>query len=219
MRKIIFWGASGQAKVLQEALDGRTELVALVDNRLLGDKILGVPLLHGEKELDSWLSQNRSSDELLYAVAVGGARGSERLMLMDILASRGLVAHTVIHKTAFVAQDTHIGEGSQILAQAAVCAGARLGRGVIVNTAASVDHDCEVGDGTHLAPGVHLAGEIRIGERVFVGIGAVILPRITIGEGAVVGAGAVVIRDVPAGVKVVGNPARTIGSINNDVEK
>lgn len=47
-------------------------------------------------------------------------------------------------------------------------------------------------------------------RRAAVGTGAVILPGVTIGERAVVGAGAVVTRDVPAGVVVVGNPARVV---------
>lgn len=34
----------------------------------------------------------------------------------------------------------------------------------------------------------------------------------TIGEGATVGAGAVVTKDVPAGVTVVGNPAKPVKS-------
>jgi maltose O-acetyltransferase len=34
---------------------------------------------------------------------------------------------------------------------------------------------------------------------------------VTIGENAMVGAGSVVTKDVPAGAKVAGNPARVIG--------
>lgn len=44
-----------------------------------------------------------------------------------------------------------------------------------------------------------------------IGSNATILPGVTIGEGAMVGAGSVVTKDVPAGVTVVGNPARILG--------
>ena len=47
-----------------------------------------------------------------------------------------------------------------------------------------------------------------IGDRVFIGSGAKILGPVTIGDGARIGANAVVIDDVPAGVTVVGAPAR-----------
>ncbi len=43
-----------------------------------------------------------------------------------------------------------------------------------------------------------------------IGANATILPGLTIGEGAMVGAGSVVTKDVPPGVTVVGNPARSI---------
>lgn len=48
-----------------------------------------------------------------------------------------------------------------------------------------------------------------------VGAGAVVLPGVTIGEGAMVGAGAVVTADVPSGSVVVGNPARSIRSVQD----
>lgn len=50
----------------------------------------------------------------------------------------------------------------------------------------------------------------RVCRGASIGANATLLPGITIGEGAMVGAGAVVVRDVPPGVTVVGNPARTL---------
>jgi acetyltransferase-like isoleucine patch superfamily enzyme len=51
---------------------------------------------------------------------------------------------------------------------------------------------------------------VLVKRRAAIGTGAVIMPGITIGANAVVGAGAVVTKDVPDGVVVVGNPARTV---------
>lgn len=211
MRELLLWGATGQAKVLHEAIQGTDiKLVALVDNRQLPASVPGVPLLRGEVGLDEWLSRRVHVSDLYFAVAVGGGKGRDRLMLMDLLQSRGLRALSIVHRTAFVANNSWMGDGCQVLAQAAVCVDARLGRGVIVNTGASVDHDCEIGDGVHLAPGARLAGEVRVGARTFLGIGAIVLPHLHIGEDAVVGAGAVVTDNVPPGVTVIGNPARIL---------
>ncbi len=50
----------------------------------------------------------------------------------------------------------------------------------------------------------------HVGRGASIGTGATILGGVAIGEGAIVGAGAVVTKDVPAGVTVVGNPARAL---------
>ena len=56
---------------------------------------------------------------------------------------------------------------------------------------------------------VPLSTQIETGASI--GGGATLLPGVVVGAEAVVGAGAVVTEDVPAGVTVVGNPARAIG--------
>lgn len=73
-----------------------------------------------------------------------------------------------------------------------------------------VGHDAQIGADCDLAPLANIGGYVTIGDRVKVGMSAVILPYRTVGDGARVGAGAVVTRDVPAGVTVVGNPARVL---------
>jgi sugar O-acyltransferase (sialic acid O-acetyltransferase NeuD family) len=213
MREVIFWGATGQAKVLREALlDTDCRVVALVDNRDVPSPFPGLDVLPGESGLDDWLAQRGGSTDLFGAVAVGGGRGRDRIELMALMLARGLAPLTVIHRTAFVAADALLGSGCQILAQSAVCTCAELGDGVIVNTSASVDHDCQIGRGVHVGPGARLAGEVTVGEMAFIGMGAIVLPRLRIGENAVIGAGAVVTRDVAPGITVLGAPARPIDS-------
>jgi len=56
--------------------------------------------------------------------------------------------------------------------------------------------------------GIERALPVRIGADVWIGAGAIVLPGVSVGDSAIVGAGAVVARDVPAGARVTGVPAR-----------
>jgi maltose O-acetyltransferase len=106
-----------------------------------------------------------------------------------------------------------------------------LGAGVYLNVNCVILDTAPVSIGAHtmLGPGVHIycaehhldadkrgqglevAKPVTIGENAWIGGGAMILPGVTIGDEAVIGAGSVVTRDVGAGAKVAGNPARVIG--------
>jgi maltose O-acetyltransferase len=86
-----------------------------------------------------------------------------------------------------------------------------------------------IGDGTQIGPSVQIYAAdhpldpalhranlengrpVRIGANVWIGGGVIILPGVTIGDDAIIGAGSIVTRDVPAGAKAVGNPARIKG--------
>ncbi len=67
-----------------------------------------------------------------------------------------------------------------------------------------------LGKGT---PRPHIARKpVVIGDDVWIGPNATILKGVRIGAGAVIEPGSLVTRDVPAGARVLGNPAQIIGS-------
>jgi len=89
----------------------------------------------------------------------------------------------------------------------------RIGRHVHLNIYSYIAHDCIIGDFVTFAPRVSCNGNVIIEDHAYIGTGAVIKQGtpdkpLVIGRGAVVGMGAVVTKSVPAGVTVVGNPAR-----------
>ena len=53
-----------------------------------------------------------------------------------------------------------------------------------------------------------LGGAAHIGAATYIGLGALVRDHIVVGAGATVGMGAVVVRDVAAGARVMGVPAR-----------
>jgi sugar O-acyltransferase (sialic acid O-acetyltransferase NeuD family) len=208
----VIWGAAGHALVVREALGGGAPpIVAVFDRDDVTPPFADVPLFSGPRALRDWLQTAGDVSNTGFVVAIGGSRGPDRLEIHHRLLSAGLLPVSVIHGRAFVASGAVCGDGSQVLALAAVCQGASIGTQTIVNTSASVDHECVIGSGVHIGPGAHLAGLVTVGDNATVGTGAVVLPRIAIGEGAIIGAGAVVNRDIPPHVTMVGNPAREVG--------
>lgn len=205
MKKIIIWGATGQAKVLRPIIEGEGyTIVALIDrNPEAASFIEGCPLYHSIEE-----SPFKKGEHLYFAIAIGGDRGRARIEIHERLTDQGYKPVTLIHPAAWVEPSAHLAEGVQVCAMATIAVEARIGAHTIVNTNASVDHECVIGKGCHIMPGATLAGCVELGDFCTIGSNATILPRIKVGEGAVIGAGSVVTKDIPAGTVAFGLPAK-----------
>jgi len=106
-----------------------------------------------------------------------------------------------------IADDCFVGWGCILSAQEEV----NIGEGTAIAEYVSIrDHNHKLGSGAvHLSP--MQIKPVSIGKYVWIGAKVTIVAGVTIGDYAVIGANAVVTKDVPAGARVVGIPARPIG--------
>ena len=133
------------------------------------------------------------------------------------------VAHATIHDGADVGPYSHLRPGTVVgrgvhIGNFGEFKNAHLAAGVKVGHFGYLG-DVSVGEGANIGAGTVVANfdgqrkhATTIGARAFIGSDTVLRAPVTIGDGAATGAGSVVIDDVPAGVTVVGVPARPIGS-------
>jgi sugar O-acyltransferase (sialic acid O-acetyltransferase NeuD family) len=125
----------------------------------------------------------------------------------------GIRFTTLVHPTAHVGPNVHIGEGALVGARSILAPNGKIGAFAVINRGVTIGHDTELGDYAVLGPGVNVAGMVKVGREVTVGIGATVSDRLVIGDRSFVGAGAVAVRDVPPGVVVVGVPARFLRAV------
>lgn len=208
--KVFCYGASGHGKVVADILALRgMELLTFVDDNAAkaGTCLAGIPVSGPDAALRDLLAEEVAAIVSIGWNQVRSAKAAE----LDRL---GFKFTTAVHPAAAVARDTMVGAGTVIMAGAVVNSGSRIGAHAIINTGAIVDHDCTLAEGVHVSPGASLAGGVVVGANAHIGIRASVIPSIQIGADAIIGAGAVVIRDVPAGVAVVGSPARILNPAN-----
>lgn len=127
----------------------------------------------------------------------------------------GLEPWSIIANNVCVLDNVDLGDGAILNPFVTLTSDIKIGKQFHANIYSYVAHDCEIGDYVTFAPSVKCNGNTIIEDHAYIGTGAILkqgTPEtpLIIGRGAVIGMGAVVTKSVPAGVTVVGNPAKPL---------
>lgn len=156
-------------------------------------------------------------DSSYFIVLVGTARDifiKKRIVTKLGISSRNYA--TIIHPSARVSKYANIGRGSVIYPGVTIMTNAEIGNHVFIASKTNIGHDTQIGDYVLISALAAIAGNVTIEEGAYIGLNSSIREGVTIGEWSIVGMGSVVLKDVEPFTKVVGNPARSIGSVNKE---
>jgi acetyltransferase EpsM len=209
--KLIIVGGGEHARVVSQVANSRRDqwevegFVSPQPGAQIEEK-MDIPRLGTDMDLQAMVKQDPRRFLVLGVGAVGNSELRRQIVKRFLVVNSRWAS--VIDSSAQVSTAVCIGNGVVIMPGALINCGATLGDHCIVNTGAIIEHDVKVGAFVQVAPGVVIGGGAVLESGAYIGLGARVRDHVTVGAGAIVGMGAAVVSHVPAGVKVMGVPAR-----------
>jgi len=120
---------------------------------------------------------------------------------------------TIIHPTAVISKFAKIGFGTCIQPFVSVGPNTVIGNHVQIFAQALIGHGAILEKYSYVANNACIGADVHLMEGAYLGTNATTLEFVKLGKWSITGIGSVVLKDVPDYGKVVGNPARQIGTV------
>lgn len=216
-RKLIIIGGKGNGTVVASAVEdiiadgGDWEILGFLND---GEQqiINGYPVLGKPEDVRRYSQKDCYFFYSLISAKVSLPR-VERLKRLEAPPEKFA---TLIHPTALVARNVEFGHGVAIGPFTFIGPNAHFGNHILVHAHSYVARDTILKSYCYLAPRATVGAEVVLEEGAYLGMASTVdcvREPVVVGTWSVVGMGAVVIHSVPPFVKVVGIPARPIGTV------
>jgi sugar O-acyltransferase (sialic acid O-acetyltransferase NeuD family) len=170
--QIMLIAAGGHCKSCIDVIEqeGRFAIAGIVD---LPDKkqhnVLGYSVIGSDADLVELI---KTFGNVL--ITLGQIKSPIRRMeIFNDLMKMGAHFPVIQSPRAYVSPHAQVAEGTIVMHNALINAGARVGRNCIINTKALVEHDAVIEDHCHISTGAVVNGGVRIGRGSFFGSSAV----------------------------------------------
>ncbi|MGV3083896.1 PglD-related sugar-binding protein [Enterococcus dispar] len=156
------------------------------------------------KIIGSISDYTRSSEREYLALALSDVNQKETIS--NLLLEKGGKFATIVSPEAILGDYVEIGEGSIVMTPYNIESGAKIGKFVTV-LGSTLALDGVIGDYSTTAGFANLTNA-KIGKKVYVASHVVLTENLTIGDDSIISVGSIVMKNVKAGTKVFGYPAR-----------
>lgn len=219
-KKVIIIGGEGNGGVIASCIednrlrfqDFEWEVAGFLNDYEIGKEINGYPVLGGTDEIGKFIKQDYF---FMYAIHMIGRNVKSEEVFLKMNIPREKFA-TIIHKTAFVANNAIIEPGVFVMSNCYIGPAARIGMCTLIMANSIIGHNTTVGQLCHFSVGSITSSYITIGNVSDVTLGAKVLEKRKIGNYAVAGANSLITHDIPDFEIHVGSPAKFLKRVKED---
>jgi len=203
-KDLILIGGGGHCKSVIDVVESAGyHILGILDMpEDVGKSVLDYKVIGTDEDIPQFV------DKVEFLITVGFIKNPViRIRIYNKVKDAGGKLATIVASTARVSRFATLGEGTIVMHQALVNAGAKVGANCIINTFCDIEHDAIIGNQCHISTGSMINGNCQIGERTFIGSQSVLANGIRVGDDIIVGAGSFVRKNIIEEGIYSGNPA------------
>ncbi len=219
-KRVIIIGGEGNGGVIASCIEDNRkrfndlewEIAGFLNDFEKDKTINGYHVLGGTDEIEKFLNDDYF---FMYAIHMIGRNVKSEEVFNNMKIPMDRFA-TIIHKTAFVAENAILEPGVFVMSNCYVGPAAKIGYCTLIMANALIGHNTTVGPLCHFSVGSVTSSYINIGKVSDVTLGAKVLEKVKIGNYAVAGANALVTKDIPDYEIHIGSPAKFLKRVRED---